>query len=328
MKLSIIIVSWNGKRWLKDCLESIWTQTFKDFEVIFVDNDSRDGSADFVERNYPDTVIIRNKENLGFGPANNIGAKKAKGDVLFLLNNDTVIDDTRFLEKALELKKERGLQIAGPKILNFQREDIYQGRKLSIDCTGYLGWGKTTFYVEGCAMFIDRELFLKLKGFDKTNFAYSEDIDLCWRAHLLGKKVDILPEISIVHFGGGTSETTQIKTKEKHVVPLFRKYEVEKNNLRNIIKNYSALNLFWTIPLFLIQLPLESLVYLFTGNCKILKYIAKAIWWNIDNVEDTLEERVRVQETRIVNDWKILKKMSFGINKPRAFLIIGMPRFK
>ncbi len=328
MELSIIIVNWNGKKWLKGCLDSIYEQSFKDYEIIFIDNHSDDESIEFIKNNYPETIIIANKKNIGFGKANNIGADTAKGNTLFFLNNDTLIEDPDFLKKILQLKKEQNLHIAGPKILSFEKKDIYQGRKISIDCTGYLGWAKETFYVEGCAMFIDRNLFLELGGFDEKYFMYSEDIDLCWRAHLQNKKVDILNEISIIHFGGGTTETTQLKSKEKHAVPFFRKYEVEKNNLRNILKNYLAINILWAVPIYLTQLLMEVIIYFLTGNWKIIKFILKSLRWNIINLRDTLKYRRNVQSARLIGDWQILKKMSFGINKPRAFLIIGMPKFK
>lgn len=328
IELSIIIVNWNGKKWLKECLDSIHKQTFKNFELILVDNGSNDGSVRFIKENYPETVVIENKENIGFGKANNIGAQSAKGKILFLLNNDTIIEDEKFFEKMIRAKKERDLHITGPRILDFEKKDIYKGRRLSIDCTGYLGWAGKTFYIEGCAMFVDRDLFWELEGFDKTNFAYSEDIDLCWRAHLLGKKIDICPGVSIIHFGGGTSETTQLKDQVRHAVPTFRKYEVEKNNLRNLLKNYRLINIIWTVPLHLLLLVSESIVYILSGNWKIIKYIVRSVIWNISNIRDTIKEREKIQKKRTIGDGEIFKMMSFGINKPRAFLIIGLPKFK
>lgn len=327
-KLSIIIVSWNGKKWLKDCFDSIYRQTYKNIEIILVDNGSSDGSVLYVRENYPKIKIIENERNLGFGRANNIGANNAEGEILFLLNNDTIIEDENFLLKILEYKEKNKLNITGPKILNFNKEDIYKGRKLSIDCTGYLGWAKETFYVEGCAMLIDRELYLVLAGFDQASFAYSEDIDLCWRAQLYGMKIGVCDDVAIMHYGGGSSETTQLGRKEKHIVPTFRKYEVEKNNLRNLLKNYNGINLFWTIPLFLLQLIAESMFYAIIGNWKIIRYMIKSVYWNVANIGDTLRERRKIQKQRIIGDNEILSKMSFGLNKPKAFFIIGMPEFK
>ena len=325
--VSIIIVNYNGKKWLKECFNSIRSQTYKNFEVVLVDNNSCDNSVNFIQENYPEIKIVKNKENHGFGVANNIGVENCNGGSLFFLNNDTILEYNT-LDKIVEYKKDNNLNIVGPRILNFEKKDIYAGRKLSIDCTGYLGWGKETFYIEGCALMISKDDFLRLGGFDRKYFMYSEDIDLCWRANLRGMKIGICNNVSIIHFGGGSSETTQLNRDKRHVVPFFRRYEVEKNNLRSLLKNYSLFSIVWTMPLFLVQIFLEIMVYLLTGNWKVIKYLVSSIWWNMVNFKDTLKERKKNQPQRIIKDKIIFKKMSLGINKPRAFFIIGLPKFK
>jgi len=90
--ISIIIVNHNGIRFLKDCLKSIYQQSYSDFEVILVDNGSTDGSVQFVKENFPGVIMIENKENLGFAISNNQGIELSKGKYIALLNNDTVVD--------------------------------------------------------------------------------------------------------------------------------------------------------------------------------------------------------------------------------------------
>jgi GT2 family glycosyltransferase len=325
--ISVIIANWNGKKWLKDCLDSILGQTFSDFEILLIDNASSDDSVAYAKENYPDVKIIENRENMGFGRANNLGAKHAKGEVLFFLNNDTKIENNLFLEKFLLIKKENNLNIAGPKILDFNRDDVYKKRKLTIDFTGYLGWGRRTFFIEGSAMLIDREDFLKLGGFDEKYFMYSEDIDLCWRAWLIGMKVGICEGVSLIHFGGGSSEPTRLGNKG-HKVPIFRRYETEKNNLRSLLKNYKIVNLFWILPLALMQIFFESSLYLITGNLKMFWNIWKAIIWNAANIKDTWQARRVVQKMRNIGDREIFSKMNIRFNKLRSFLAVGIPEFK
>ena len=89
--VSLIIVNWNGKKWLRNCLDSVYSQNYKNFEVIFVDNASTDDSVDFVKDNYPETKIIQNEDNYGFAKGNNIATRIAKGKYLFFLNNDTKV---------------------------------------------------------------------------------------------------------------------------------------------------------------------------------------------------------------------------------------------
>ena len=89
IKVSVIIVNWNGKHHLEECLASLSKQTFKAFETILVDNGSADGSIEFIEKNFPAVKIVRLDKNQGFCRGNNIGLKHASGDFIALLNNDT-----------------------------------------------------------------------------------------------------------------------------------------------------------------------------------------------------------------------------------------------
>jgi len=325
--ISIIIVNWNGKKWLKDCLGSVFDQAYDDFEILLVDNASGDGSPVYVKEKYPKVKIIENAENVGFGRANNLGAEQAKGETLFFLNNDTKIEDELFLKKIMSFKKSNSLNIVGPKILDFDRKDVYKKRKLSVDITGYLGWGRETFFVEGSAMIIDKCDFQKLGGFDEKYFMYSEDIDICWRAWLFGMKTEICEVASLIHFGGGSSEPTLLQGK-KHAVPVFRRYETEKNNLRSLLKNYKIVNLMWILPLAIAQVFCESFLYLITGNFRMFWNIWKAIFWNVSNIRSTWRVRRIVQKIRKIGDREIFSKMSFRMNKFKALVSVGVPDFK
>ncbi|OGG21051.1 hypothetical protein A3D03_05170 [Candidatus Gottesmanbacteria bacterium RIFCSPHIGHO2_02_FULL_40_13] len=325
--VSIIIVNHNGQMWLKDCFDSIYSQTYQNFEIIIVDNASIDKSVNYILRNYPKVIIIRNKENLGFGRANNLGVKKVRGELIFFLNNDTVLEKNT-LEKLLIYKKNNNLNIVGPKILDYEGKDIHKRGKCSIDYTGYLGYGKKTFFIDGCALMIDKKDFFDLGGFDEKYFMYSEDIDLCWRAHLYGLQVEICGDVTVRHFGGGTGGYTQYEKNVTRVIPLIRRYEVEKNNLRNILKNYNFINLLWVIPFFLLQSFIESLLYLTSGNFSAFLAVWKAFLWNVINFTDTRQRRKVIQSKRKVTDDIILSMMSGGSNKLRALLTIGLPSFK
>lgn len=236
MLVSIIIVNLNGNKWLKDFFDALYSQSYHNFEIIIVDNASTDGSCEYIKKNFSKITIIQNRENVGFGKANNLGVKKARGEIIFFLNNDTLLSkDT--LKKLLTFKTDNNLNILGPKILDYEGKDVHGGNKCSIDYTGYLGYAKKTFFIDGCALMISKKDFLSLGGFDEKYFMYSEEIDLCWRAHLFGMKLEVCNNTSIKHFAGGTGGTTQYKIKGEHVVPIMRRYEVEKNNLRTLLKN-------------------------------------------------------------------------------------------
>lgn len=333
MILSVLIVNWNGRKWLKECLDSLQAQTFRDFEAVLVDNASTDGSVDFVRSSYPWVRLIESPENLGFGRANNLAARSAKGELLFLLNNDTAFPRD-LIEILLAYRRKSGFNIIGPRIMDYAGHDIYQGRRVSVDPTGNIGWGHATFYIEGSALLISKEDFLRLGGFDEAYFMYSEDIDLCWRAHLAGMRIGICQDAAIKHYCGGSSDKSVVGIGEdagsgkRHVVPSARRYEVEKNNLRNILKNYRAANLLWVLPIVFGQLLAESALYLITGNFNMLRLLWKAVAWNIANLSSTIQARRAVSELRRESDWRVLSMMTPLPNKVRSFMVVGLPKFK
>jgi len=326
--ISVIIVSWNGKRWIKKCLDSIHKQSYRNIEVIFVDNNSTDDSVEYVKSKYPDVKTIINNENYGFGVANNIGIERSKGDILFLLNNDTAMPrDT--IQKLLECKTDLGLNIVGPRLLNTEGVDPLGGRFMQSDPLGSPGVDPVRlFYIEGCALMIDKMDITKLKRFDEKYFMYAEDIDLCWRAHLYGMKLGICEDAKVIHYGGGSSLKTQLRKGFRHTSSFSRRLWVESYTLRNILKNYSRLTLVLVIPIYLALALLESSIYLLTGNTRLFSVAFRAIAWNLVNIGDTIKKRQIVQSNRVTSDAYVLSKMYVGSNKIKAFLQYGIPQFK
>ena len=94
--ISVIIVNWNGKKWLKKCLDSILIQSYEKIEIVFVDNGSTDGSVEFVTKYYKNVIVVSSKKNLGFASGNNLGIKKANGEYIALLNSDTWLEKDFF----------------------------------------------------------------------------------------------------------------------------------------------------------------------------------------------------------------------------------------
>lgn len=325
--VSIISVNFNGAKWLKGFLNSSKKQKGVVTELIIVDNNSTDESLKLVGKLFTEAKIIKNKSNIGFGRANNQGAIEATGEVLLFLNTDVEIPKPNFVHTMYKHLIKNRVCILGPKIINFDGEDPTFGKKQNIDIFSYPGLSNNSFYVDGCALMIRKKDFLSLGAFDEKYFMYGEDIDLSWRARLMGKKVEIFQGATIKHFGGGSCAPTHTILRTKHKVPEFRRYEVEKNSLRNIIKNYSFLSLILIVPLYCILNMSESLLYLVVGKQRLARKIFSSLWWNIVNITDTLKERSRVQKSRKVGDLSILRLMSFFPNKIVTFIHIGIPKF-
>ncbi len=327
--ISVIITNKNAYKWFNKCLTSLYNQTFKDFEVILVDDGSTDGSMKYVEKKFPWVHTVYSLENAGFAKANNLGASAAKGRYLLILNADTHMEkDT--LQKAYEiLRKNPSYRLAQLDIRNYKKSDLMGPDCIfGMDRFGYPIAPSKMFYTDAAAMIITKDLFFKLRGFDETFFIYLEDMDLCWRAHLLGENVYFLRGVYVYHFAGGTSVSTQLKEHGIYATSLRRRYDAQKNSLRSLIKNYSLSTLFWTLPISLLLASAEGFLYLFKGNILGFFALHRSIFWNIFNISNTLDERRKVQETRKVSDKVILSKCYKGVSKINSLFKYGVPTMK
>jgi GT2 family glycosyltransferase len=239
--LSIIIVSFNTRDVTLECLRSVYRETRNcKFELIVVDNASQDGSAAAIKSEFPEVMLVALTKNLGFGGANNLAAKRAKGNYLLLLNPDTVV-----------------LNGAVDTLMRFARETPYAGiwggrtlfpdgslnttscwRAMSLwglfcwatgltrlrpnsplfNYDGYGGWNRDSIRqvdtITGCFLLISRQDWENLQGFDPTFYMYGEEADLCLRARRRGARPMMTPEAEIIHYGG-LSETVRAAKMER-----------------------------------------------------------------------------------------------------------------
>ena len=215
--LSIIIVNYNGKHFLKDCLESIAEKCRFSYEIIMVDNRSEDGSQDFIKSQFPEVILIENEENYGFAKGNNIGAAHAIGENLLLLNNDVILLDE--LDPIMNKIKDKEVGVIGVQMLdkdqNYSKSagKFPRLKELIFFSTLFLsdeGFATGSFtkemiqvdWVQGSFMLVKREDYFKVNGLDESYFMYVEDVDFCKKISELGKKNFFFSEISYIHFGG------------------------------------------------------------------------------------------------------------------------------
>lgn len=207
--VSIIIVNYCGKIFLKKCLESLSKTEYQNYEVIVVDNNSTDGSVEFLNKSFPEIQLIKLNKNYGFTIPNNMAAKMAKGKYLVFLNNDTIVTNTWISEliKALETDK---TIVIGQSLL--MKPDV------SVDSSGDFvdGIGRSfserkipqklryILSARGASMMVRKDAFLELGGFDESFFASYEDVELGWKAWLWGYKVVVVPTSIVYHTGGQT----------------------------------------------------------------------------------------------------------------------------
>ncbi len=210
-KLSIITVNYNGGKHIFNYLNSVRKSNYADYELIVVDNGSKDGSPDLIKKKYPWVRLILNGKNLGFTGGNNVGMKQAQGDIFFLLSDDTVIHPDLFNVLVSELESSSEIGVVGPKIYYMEPPDKiwFAGGKMDWlkGDTFHLGKDlkdtellndskKEVDYITGCALMIKREVVDKVGMLDESFFIYYEDADLCQRVRRAGYKIIYVP------FGG------------------------------------------------------------------------------------------------------------------------------
>ena len=240
--LSIIIVNYNVKEFLLNSLESIQHASHNiSTEIIVVDNNSNDGSIPAVKSKFPSVITIENKENVGFGKANNQALEICKGNFILLLNPDTLVREDTFEKMIKFLKNNREVGLAGCKVLNpdgtlqlpcrrsfpkpwvsftkviglsklFPKSKLFAKYNLT-----YLDENKSyeVDAVSGSFMMLTRESYNKTKGFDPIFFMYGEDLDLCYRVQENGFKVFYFSETEIIHYKGESTKRSTID--ETHI---------------------------------------------------------------------------------------------------------------
>lgn len=209
-KIFVIILNYNGKDTIKSCLDSVFCSDYSNLEVVFVDNNSKDGSLEFAKNIFPKFHFIKNESNLGFSAGNNMGIRFAlekMADYVFLLNNDATLEkDT--LSKLIRSAENSKAGIFSPIIFNGNGKIWFSGGKIIWTKMRAIHINKKpnkknsypTQYVTGCAMLIKKEVFKKIGLLSEDYFLYYEDADFCLRAKKEGFDSIIIPEAKIIHY--------------------------------------------------------------------------------------------------------------------------------
>lgn len=233
MKLSIIILCWNDRRVIADCLQSIFANTHStDYEVIVSDNGSTDGSIEFIRSSYPMVRVIENGRNLRFAKANNVGIRASLGEYILILNPDTIIHEGTLDRMIAFADQHPEAGAFGCRVLNadgsYQRSArpfaSHRGEWIAalylrslgrlhkwFTADSYPGWrGETerqVGWVSGCFILARASVLKSIGGFDEQFFYYYEDMDLCRRIWQAGYPILYNPQATITHLGGQSTTT-------------------------------------------------------------------------------------------------------------------------
>lgn len=259
-RFSILILNWNGRELLVDCLSSLAQQRVRDFEVIVVDNGSEDGSAALVAEKFPDVRLLALPTNTGFCGGNNIAFAQASGELILLLNNDAELRED-FLENiaaAADAHPECGMFAANVRM--FDRRDVFDSTGLLVypdglcrsrgwleEDTGQYDISDEVLCPNGCAAVYRRSMIEDVGFFDEAYFAYLEDLDLGLRGQLQGWRCRYVP--------GAVAYHKKSMTSGYHSA--FKAHLVERNRIWNAIRllplRLLLLSPLWTIARYAMQ---------------------------------------------------------------------------
>jgi GT2 family glycosyltransferase len=223
-KVSVVILNWNGKKFLEQFVPALTRSSYKHMEVVIADNGSTDDSVLFLQSNYPQLRLIKFETNYGFAKGYNEALKKIESDYYILLNSDVEVPE-HWIEPMVELlESNSNIGACQPKLLTYSDKKLFEyaggaggwldeygypfakGRIFDVFENDYGQYDKAepVFWASGAAMFIRARLFHEAGGFDEFFFAHQEEIDLCWRLQLMGYQVWSCPSSFVYHVGGGT----------------------------------------------------------------------------------------------------------------------------
>ncbi|MFH1744576.1 MAG: glycosyltransferase family 2 protein [bacterium] len=318
-KVSIIIVNYNGKDYLKNCVHSILKNNYSHYEIIVVDNNSTDGSFEMMKKEFGNldfVRVIQLDKNYGPALARNSGVEAAEGKIIGFLDNDTEVDPDWIATVIKYFEQDRKVGAIQCKLLFFNdRKKIdYAGEYLG--SLGFLvhvasfqeedrGQHDCLYEVlaaKSAGMFIRKDVFEKIGGFDEDYFIFTEETDLGWRACLSGYKVIFAYDSRVFHH---FSSTNLIVSKN------FNNYLVRfhgtKNYIMTLYKNLSFKNLILILPKHIFLWICLSGYLFFQGNFDSALNIIKAIFWNIKNYPKNRVKRKLIQKTRVVSDKELFK---------------------
>jgi len=330
--ISIIILNYNGEKFLDNCLDSIFRETNRNYEVIVVDNNSPDKSGEKSSKKYHQCNFILNEKNVGVSEGLNIGIRNANGKFIVLLNNDLIVAP-KWLDYLLEAYDNYGEGLYQPKFLKMKDTSIIDSAGNLINIFGF-GFSREKGredllqyndieeigFAAGTCLFCSKEIFDKVGLFDEKLFAYNEDLDLGWRARLLNYKSYYVPKSIVYHHGSAQWKWSGEKF-----------YLLERNRWVVLLSNYNTKTILKLLPSLLI-IEIGLLVFFtkkkmlgkklrsYGGIIKLMNHIKKRrnLIIKKNNVGDneifksfccTIETPLEVSETESIEKFNKLLKM-------------------
>ena len=313
--VSIIILNYNAGELLLNCVESILKSDFKNYEIIVVDNNSKDKSHLLCKEKFEEIKLIENSKNFGFCEGNNIGVRNARGEFIIIINPDTTVTPT-WINEFLNAQKENGDGIYQPKIISLEDKKTILSTGNMIHLFGF-GFAKDKgnlktkniknvekiTYSSGTCIFTTKKLFEKIGMFDSFLFLYHDDLDLSWRASM--QKIDsfYVPTITVFH---KESYNFQWSSKKFYWLERNRKYCILTHYSKETQKKIAT-------ELFLLDI-LVWVSYFFKGFLLVKIKAELEIRKNKIKIE---EKYLELEKIKLISDQEMIKKFSDEIWIPK-----------
>ena len=268
-RISVVIPNYNGDKYLRECLGALNVQTFKDFELIVVDNGSEDESVKTVRECCPEARLIRLDRNYGFSRAVNDGIRASEAPYVILLNNDTRADKDYIKELYAAISADERIFSVNPKMLQMYKPQLVDSAGDMYCCLGWafargkdkpgVDFDRRAEIFSSCAgaAIYRKSVFNVIGYFDEKHFAYLEDVDVGYRARINGYRNVYEPKAVIYHAGSGMSGSRY---------NAFKIGLSSRNNVYLIYKNMPLLQLVLNLPFLLAGFLVKILFFIGKGE--------------------------------------------------------------
>lgn len=309
MKTAVVILNWNGKKFLKEFLPGVIENSKGHAEVIIADNASSDGSMEYLQQYHPEIRIIRFDRNHGFATGYNLALEEIQADYYVLLNSDIQVTEN-WIPPVLELmEKDPLIAACQPKIRSFHEPEKFEyagaaggfidrygypfcrGRLFQSveDDHGQYDDTREVFWATGACMFVRAKCYHEVGGLDDHFFAHMEEIDFCWRLKNTGYKVMFCPGSIIYHIGGGTLPKNNARKTYLNI----------RNNIIMLYKNLEPDQLWKVFATRIVLDWIAAIKFLVDGGFKDMWAVARAHMHIIRNLQKLRKKREKIPHHRV-----------------------------
>jgi GT2 family glycosyltransferase len=336
-KTAVVILNWNGRKFLQQFLHSIVLNSKNVADVIIADNASTDGSVDFLRKEFPDLTIIQNSRNEGFSKGYNNALRSIQADYYILLNSDIDVPPGWITPLIAMMERDKNIGICQPKIKSYSEREKFEYAGAAggfIDkfgypfCRGRLFQSLETdhgqydreaeiFWATGACMVVRASDFKRLGGLDDDFFAHMEEIDLCWRAKNQGIKIMYCPHSEVYHIGAGTlPRKSALKT-----------YLNIRNNIMMLYKNLPRKRLYVVLGLRCILDIMAALKFLVDGGIKDFWAVFRAYWSFYTRIRKHYHKRKKLHQGNVSNIYQGSIVIEYFIKRKKRFSELNPSRF-